>query len=137
MTHKVSGRPGRLWAIAGWSRLAVGDSASSQSAVAPGGGFSPSRVAPPLGISDEHPMPKHEPGPPMDLANMRRQGVACSLIAYCLNDSCRHQAIIATHELKGRPSASAAFLEVDTEMSLRLVMSSGAVSFALFRSKAL
>jgi hypothetical protein len=36
---------------------------------------------------------KHEPGPPMDLANMRRQGVH-SLIAYCLNDSCRHQAMI-------------------------------------------
>jgi hypothetical protein len=29
----------------------------------------------------------------MDLANMRRQGV-CHLIAYCLNDACRHQAII-------------------------------------------
>jgi hypothetical protein len=36
--------------------------------------------------------PKHPPGPPMDLANMRRQGVR-SLIAYCLNDSCRHQAL--------------------------------------------
>ncbi len=36
--------------------------------------------------------PKHEPGPPMDLANMRRQGVH-NLIAYCLNDACRHQAI--------------------------------------------
>jgi transposase len=35
----------------------------------------------------------NEPGPPMDLANMRRQGVR-SLIAYCLNDSCRHQALI-------------------------------------------
>jgi len=29
----------------------------------------------------------------MDLANMRRQGVR-SLIAYCLNDACRHQGII-------------------------------------------
>jgi hypothetical protein len=37
--------------------------------------------------------PKHPPGPPMTLANMRRQGVH-HLIAYCLNDSCRHQAII-------------------------------------------
>jgi hypothetical protein len=36
---------------------------------------------------------KHEPGSPMDLANMRRQGVR-SLIAYCLNDACRHQAVI-------------------------------------------
>jgi hypothetical protein len=36
---------------------------------------------------------KHPPGPPMDLANMRRQGVH-HLIAYCLNDSCRHQALI-------------------------------------------
>jgi hypothetical protein len=33
------------------------------------------------------------PGPPMDLANMRRQGVH-RLIAYCLNDSCRHQGLI-------------------------------------------
>jgi hypothetical protein len=29
----------------------------------------------------------------MDLANMRRQGVL-HLIAYCLNDACRHQALI-------------------------------------------
>jgi hypothetical protein len=29
----------------------------------------------------------------MDVANMRRQGVH-RLIAYCLNDSCRHQAVI-------------------------------------------
>jgi hypothetical protein len=37
--------------------------------------------------------PKHPPGPPMDLANMRRQGVQ-HLIAFCLNDACRHQALI-------------------------------------------
>jgi hypothetical protein len=37
---------------------------------------------------------KHPPGPPMDLANMRRQGVR-NLIAYCLNDACRHTALIA------------------------------------------
>ena len=36
---------------------------------------------------------KYSPGPPMDLANMRRQGVH-HLIAYSLNDSCRHQALI-------------------------------------------
>jgi hypothetical protein len=35
---------------------------------------------------------KHEPGPVMDLANMRRQWVH-HLIAYCLNDACRHQAV--------------------------------------------
>jgi ketosteroid isomerase-like protein len=29
----------------------------------------------------------------MDLANMRRQGVR-NLIAFCLNDACRHQALI-------------------------------------------
>ena len=43
---------------------------------------------------------KHEPGPPMDLANMRRQGVR-SLIAYCLNDACRHQAIIDVSSYPG------------------------------------
>ena len=37
--------------------------------------------------------PKHPPGPPMDLANMRRQGVR-NLVAHCLNDACRHQALI-------------------------------------------
>jgi hypothetical protein len=36
----------------------------------------------------------------MDLANMRRQGVR-SLIAYCLNDSCRHQAIIDVSSYPG------------------------------------
>jgi hypothetical protein len=42
----------------------------------------------------------HPPGPPMDLANMRRQGVR-SLIAYCLNDSCRHQAVIDVSSYPG------------------------------------
>ena len=36
--------------------------------------------------------PKDEPAPPMDLANMGRQGVR-RLIAYCLNDACRHRAL--------------------------------------------
>ncbi len=44
--------------------------------------------------------PKHPPGPPMDLANMRRQGVH-HLIAYCLNNSCRHQAIIDVSSYPG------------------------------------
>jgi len=43
---------------------------------------------------------KHEPGPPMDLANMRRQGLR-SLIAYCLNDACRHQAVIDVSSYPG------------------------------------
>jgi hypothetical protein len=41
-----------------------------------------------------------EPGPPMDLANMRQQGVH-RLIAYCLNDSCRHQALIDVSSYPG------------------------------------
>jgi len=44
--------------------------------------------------------PKHPPGPPMNLANMRRQSVR-SLIAYCLNDSCRHQAVIDVSSYPG------------------------------------
>jgi hypothetical protein len=36
----------------------------------------------------------------MDLGNMRRQGVH-HLIAYCLNDSCRHQAIIDVSSYPG------------------------------------
>jgi transposase len=36
----------------------------------------------------------------MDLANMRAQGVH-TLIAYCLNDSCRHQAVIDVSEYPG------------------------------------
>jgi hypothetical protein len=46
------------------------------------------------------PNQKHPPGPPMDLANMRRQGVH-HLIAYCLNDACRHQAIIDVGPFQG------------------------------------
>jgi transposase len=37
--------------------------------------------------------PKRPPGPPMTLGNMRELGVA-RLIASCLNDACRHQALI-------------------------------------------
>ena len=37
--------------------------------------------------------PKHPPGPPMTLGNTRKQGVQ-HLIAYCLNDTCSHQALI-------------------------------------------
>jgi hypothetical protein len=36
----------------------------------------------------------------MDLANMRRQGVR-NLIAYCLTDSCRHQALIDVSSYPG------------------------------------
>ena len=36
---------------------------------------------------------EHPPGPPMTLGNMREQGVH-HLIAYFLNDSCRHSALI-------------------------------------------
>jgi hypothetical protein len=32
-------------------------------------------------------------GPPMTLGNMRELGVQ-NLIAFCLNDACRHQALI-------------------------------------------
>ena len=35
-----------------------------------------------------------EPGPPMTLGNMRRQGVH-HLIAYCPNDTCRHHTAIS------------------------------------------
>jgi hypothetical protein len=44
--------------------------------------------------------PRRPPGPPMDLANMRRQGVR-TLIAFCLNDACRHQAIIDVSSYSG------------------------------------
>lgn len=43
---------------------------------------------------------RREPGPPMDLANMRRQGVRC-LIAYCLHDACRHQGVIDVSSYPG------------------------------------
>jgi hypothetical protein len=45
--------------------------------------------------------PKHPPGPPMDLANMRAQGVH-HLIAFCLNDACRHQARARQSRTGGR-----------------------------------
>ena len=47
---------------------------------------------------EQTPMKNHEPGPPMDLGNMRRQGVH-HLIAYCLNDACRpsgHRCVIVS-----------------------------------------
>jgi hypothetical protein len=37
--------------------------------------------------------PKQPPGPPMTLANMRALGVQ-RLLASCLNDACRHTALI-------------------------------------------
>ena len=37
--------------------------------------------------------PKHPPGDPMTLGNMRELGVA-RLIASCLNEACRHTALI-------------------------------------------
>jgi hypothetical protein len=39
------------------------------------------------------PKPSRSTGPPMTLGNMRALGVQ-NLIAYCLNDACRHQALI-------------------------------------------
>jgi hypothetical protein len=38
-------------------------------------------------------MTKHPPGPAMTLGNMRELGVQ-NLIASCLNDACRHTALI-------------------------------------------
>ena len=40
---------------------------------------------------------KHEPGPPMDLANMRAQGVR-GLAVYWLNHSCRHHTVISADD---------------------------------------
>jgi hypothetical protein len=37
--------------------------------------------------------PRHPPGPPMTLGNMREPGVQ-NLIAFCLNDACRDTALI-------------------------------------------
>jgi hypothetical protein len=37
--------------------------------------------------------PKHPPGPPMTLGNMRHLGVN-RLVASCLNPSCRHEGLI-------------------------------------------
>jgi len=43
---------------------------------------------------------KHEHGPQMDLTNMRKQGVH-TLIAYCLNDASRHQAVFGVSSYPG------------------------------------
>ena len=43
---------------------------------------------------------KHPPGPPMTLANMRALGVQ-RLLASCLNDECRHQALIEVFNYPG------------------------------------
>ena len=47
--------------------------------------------------------PKHPPGPPMTLKNMRELGVQ-NLIASCLNDACRHQALIDVSSYAARHS---------------------------------
>ena len=36
---------------------------------------------------------RHEPGPPMTLSNMRKQGV-CGLSVTCLNHACRHHSVV-------------------------------------------
>ncbi len=60
-------------------------------------------VAPPVPHASIIPMAKqlHEPGPPMTLGNMRANGVH-HLIAYCLNDACRHSALI---DVSGYPDS--------------------------------
>ena len=45
-------------------------------------------------------MAKQPHGPPMTLANMRELGVH-NLIAYCLNNSCRHTALIDVSSYPG------------------------------------
>jgi hypothetical protein len=46
------------------------------------------------GHDEQHLMkPKHPPGPPMTLGNMRHLGVQ-RLVASCLNDACGHQGLI-------------------------------------------
>ena len=44
---------------------------------------------------------KHPPGPPMTLKNMRDLGVQ-RLFASCLNDACRHTALIDVSKLSRR-----------------------------------
>ena len=44
--------------------------------------------------------PKHPPGPPMDLANMRRNGVRGLSVA-CLNHTCRHELIFSADDYSG------------------------------------
>ena len=43
---------------------------------------------------------KHPPGPPMTLKNMRDLGVQ-RLLASCLNEACRHQALIDVSSYPG------------------------------------
>jgi hypothetical protein len=45
--------------------------------------------------------PKHTPGDPMTLGNMRHLGVR-RLVAYCLNPSCRHEGLIDVSKFPGR-----------------------------------
>jgi hypothetical protein len=54
--------------------------------------------------------PKQPHGPPMTLGNMRELGVQ-NLVAYCLNDACRHTALI---DVSSYPA--------DTEVSRRLFL---------------
>jgi hypothetical protein len=45
------------------------------------------------GLTRRVDMTKQPAGPPMTFGNMRHLGVQ-NLVAFCLNDACRHQALI-------------------------------------------
>jgi hypothetical protein len=51
-------------------------------------------------MSEMAPKQRHPPGPPLTFGNMRELGVA-RLIASCLNDACRHQALIDVSSYPG------------------------------------
>ena len=62
--------------------------------------------------------PKHPPGPPMTLGNMRAQGVQ-HLIAFCLHDACRHLALIRATQMTWRvPSFALGEISVWYVMSI-------------------
>jgi hypothetical protein len=52
--------------------------------------------------------PNHPHGPPMTLGNMRELGVQ-NLIAFCLNDACRHSGTDRRVELSGRDRGAVGF----------------------------
>jgi hypothetical protein len=68
----------------------------------------------------------------MDLGNMRRQGVH-HLIAYCLNDSCRHQALIDVSRHAHRCRTSEARLSVSrTDKILSHIVKRPAFQFSIY-----
>ena len=92
-----------MWAIACWSRLGVGKVILADACQQAAGRFQTRMRTRRLSFPTSTPMAqrKHEPSPPMGPRQYARAREVHHLIAYCLNNACRHQAIIDVSSYPG------------------------------------